>query len=274
MFCTKCGNQLDNDALFCTSCGNKVKKEKSEESGQTSGDTINISISSEKAKGFFKNIFDVLRNPISYVQILKDTLSIKNNIILLVVSLLLIPIVNIISLKSILSNTLFSLGQLGSILEGRSVNHMEAVSFKQSFNLMFDTVAPTGKIFMFNIVFTLLLLSIVSGIVFIGIKTSGNTLNFEGLVRILTLPIIILLLSAIISPLFLSVSLMLFLIVSLAFSGMFIITLYTGFKSVAPSFKLLPYVYPVAFALGISITYYISFQMLVSDLMSTFMKFM
>lgn len=26
MFCTNCGNKLDNDSIFCTNCGNKVPK--------------------------------------------------------------------------------------------------------------------------------------------------------------------------------------------------------------------------------------------------------
>lgn len=274
MFCTKCGNELDNDALFCTSCGNKVKKEEAEEKGQASENTINVSISSEKAKGFFKTIFKVLKSPTSYVHVLEENLNSKNNLILVIISLLLIPIINIISLKTVISNILISFGQLGSILEGRAISHLDSLTFKKEFGVMFDAVAPTGKIFMFNIIFYILLFTIISGIVFIGIKTSGNNLTFENLIRVLTLPVLILLLSSILSPLTLSVTITFSLIVSLILNGIFIVTLYNGFKSLAPSFELLPYIYSIAFVVGFLLTYYISFKMLLSDLVTTFMKFM
>lgn len=268
MFCTKCGNQLDTDALFCTSCGNKVLQNSMEEKGSS----INISISKDATTNFFKVLFSALKSPSSSVSILNENFSSKNTLILFISTLILIPLVNLLTLKTFISNILISLAELGNILEGGRLSSLELSAMKPFLNSGLDKVLPYGQIFMYNLVYLVFLLGISSGILFLTLKLIKVNISFNDFISCLIVPSIILLISSIVLPFIFSIGLVLALIIGISFNLIFAITLYNNFKSLAPDFDILSYLSGLSVSLALILSNYFTVKMIISTLIESTIK--
>lgn len=268
MFCTKCGDQLDNDALFCTSCGNKVL----ENSIGEKGSSINIPISKDATTNFFKIIFSALKSPSSSVSILNENFSSKNTLIFFISTLILIPLVNLLTLKTFISNILISLAELGNILEGGRLSSFELSAMKPFLNTGLDKVLPYGQIFMYNLIYFIFLIGISAGLLFLALKLVKINISFNNFIACLIVPTIILLISSIVLPFIFSFGLILALIMSISFNLIFAITLYNNFKSLAPDFDFLSYLSGFSISLGLILSNYFTVKMIISTLIESTIK--
>lgn len=265
MFCTKCGHSLEKDSLFCTSCGDKLSSNSIEEKGSS----INISISKDATKGFFKVLFSALKTPSSSISILKENFSSKNILILFISTLILIPMINIMTIKTFISNILISLAELGTILEGGRLSSFELSAMKPFLNTGLDKLLPYGQIFIYNFIYLIFLIGISAGLIFLVLKLVKVNLSFNDFICCLIVPSLVLLISAIILPFIFSFGILLALIIGISFNLIFAITLYNNFKSLAPNFDILSYLSGISIALALILSNYFTINMIISSLIES-----
>ncbi|MGL4848775.1 MAG: zinc-ribbon domain-containing protein [Clostridium sp.] len=266
MFCSNCGSKLDSDSVFCTSCGAKQAAETSSSNG------ININISKEDTGKVFKGVLDSLKNPSNSTLILKENLTSLQAKILFFTTLLLIPIINLATIKSTITNFFISFAKFGAALEGQAVSSFEISAAKSMLNAALGEAIPFGTIFLYGVLFLALLFGVIFGIMFLFFKINKESLNFNDALCALILPSLTLLVSAILTPLFLSLGFVLTIICSLILTSIFVITTYTGFKALMDNKTFLPYAVSIAIVIGYAFSYYIQVKMVFDSIMSEAMK--
>ncbi|MGL4873814.1 MAG: zinc-ribbon domain-containing protein [Clostridium sp.] len=261
MFCSNCGSKLDADSIFCTSCGAKQAE------GASTTNGINLNISKEDTSKVFKGLLDTLKNPSNSTLILKENLTSLQTKILFFATLLLIPIINLATIKSTITNFFISFAKFGAALEGEVVSSLEISAAKSMFNAALGKTIPFGTIFLYGILFLALLFGIIFGVMFLFFKLNKESISCNDGICALIFPALILLVSAILTPLLLSLGFIITIIGSLILTSLFVITIYTSFNSLIENKTFLPYVASVAIVIGYYLSYYIQIKMIFDSIM-------
>ena len=214
MFCPNCGSNISNDSTFCPNCGTKIEQK------------INSKDNSDSSKDFFKTICKCIKNPLTEISNLKETLSDNNNYIYLGIITLIISIMFTISLKL--------------------------------FNSSITISIPFYEIFLSYIINLVIFYGIILFLVFAIYKfIFKEEIKLQDFLRVLLSALIVrgtfVLIQTIISIISFKFSIIIF-IVGLMTS---ILVLYSGFKEIVKNYNKLLYTFSIAYLVSTFFEIYI-----------------
>lgn len=243
MFCSNCGSKIDDDSAFCTSCGHHVQKKK------------NVSIDINQVKSFVSVGLSLLKKPSSYVQVLQSSMNPQKNLIFLIGLLVLMPVIPLgFSALNLLLFSRISLEYLFKFIPISTI--LTTVIFSVAFNILIFVLCYYITKFFTKVAFKY-----------------DTDMNFDDLVRVSTLPSIYSFISTILALLLFKISASLSAILIILTCILFIITLFSGYKSLLSDFELLPVAFSLGFFISLALSSLIAFELIGNTLISSFRYF-
>lgn len=243
MFCSNCGSKIDDDSTFCTSCGYHLQSKK------------NVSIDIGEVKSYLSIGLTLLKKPSSYVQVLQESMNPRKNLIFLISLLVLMPLITLA--LSLLNLLLFSRISLDSIFR--------LIPISTVLTTIIFSVAINFMVFIFCYYITKFFTKIVF--------KHDVDMSFDDLVRVSTLPTLYSFISTLLALILFKISITLSSIVVILGCILFIMTLFSGYKSLLSDFELFPIAFSLSFSISIVLTGLIGFEVVGNMVMSSFRYF-
>lgn len=250
MFCSYCGNKIDDDSLFCPNCGKSLNLRDNTNSKTPNSEfrveqpAVNINF-----KKHFKFITNAIRYPLTTMKDTNTVIPLKISSIYLVLTLILLPLINVLSLKvfaSKLMNTFFNL----SSLDSGYINPSE----KDYLINRFSNYVSYDKIYTLNFIYYLSFYLIIALIILIIYKASKINFDTDYFFKVLVVTALINLTFSIVAFIFSPISIILTAIINLTCIITILILLFYGFKNCCKDTNIFAY----GFALAVSISFIIT----------------
>lgn len=260
MFCSYCGSKIDNDSSFCPNCGKPLNAgDNSPNNSKFKVDkTVNIDF-----KKHFNFVINTLKAPITTMKDANVVIPSKISYIYLAITFLLLPLIDVLSLKvfsSKLINTFlkFSSSELGS------TNFLERGSLRQQLN----SYIPYSNVYILNLIYYLLFYFIIALIVFIIYKTSKPDFDKNYFLKVLIMATLVNLGFSILGFISYAISIILTTVIKLISIITTIILLFYGFKNCCKNINIFGYVFPLIVSFSFLITTYFCVMYALSYLIS------
>lgn len=273
MFCSNCGNKIDKDSLFCSNCGMQVNNQGNDSNKSNTTEFIidkpSASINFNKHFSFFTNS---IRYPISTIKDSGIVIPVKISSIYLILAIVLTPLINVLSLKVIISRFIDTFIKFSSQFSG-FISYNEQNYINMQFNSIINNYISYDKIYNSSFIFYLSFYLTVALVVFLLYKLSKIDFNLDKFFKVLTITMLVNFifssLAFIVSP----ISIVLFSIVNICSLIIVIILLFNGFKDCCNNINVFSYCLCLTISLSYICSTYMCFNYIIRNLLSSLMMF-
>lgn len=250
MYCSSCGKQLPDNSVFCSECGSKCGN-----NGVTSIPKYN------NHKNYLNFILETLKHPVSIMKNDFEGISVRFNLILTGIITLLIPFINVISIKQYSFNLIKSFFEITSKIKGNSFDFKDAMDFKDYFDKLISTNFPTGNIYFAYLLNYILSYGLIILITYLVYKVlMKKTLTINDTSRILVVFSIFKLVFLILIILLLNIGIIPTLLIRVFGNIFTLILLFVGFNNLLDDENKYIYIFTIAYLIAFVISLYVTIK--------------
>lgn len=295
MYCSRCGKEIPDDSMFCPECGQRVESNNEninrdnvqnnndnqnnkqenhyEHNPYAYGQYANSNNAYQKVQSHFypskigKFFIESVKHPITTIKSGKDVISKEISALYIIVIAFLIPLIQVISLRSFTYSIVKTIMNLVNSFEGSQMRFSEAMRFKSQFSSIFDMYFPFGKVYVFNLLHYVALYGIILIAIFIiykfVIKVEFSVSEF---LKVFAVVSIFNLLFTILSAVLLLIGVTFSLFATAFMSAMVIALLFVGYNSLFKEKNRFIYIFGFIYGISFVITNYLCVEYVISSI--------
>lgn len=295
MYCSRCGKEIPDDSMFCPECGQRVESNNEninrdnvqnnndnqnnkqenhyEHNPYAYGEYANSNNAYQKVQSHFdpskigKFFIESVKHPITTIKSGKDIISKEVSALYIIVIAFLIPLIQVLSLRSFTYSIVKTIMNLVNSFEGSQMRFSEAMRFKSQFSSIFDMYFPFGKVYVFNLLHYVALYGIILIAIFIiykfVIKVEFSVSEF---LKVFAVVSIFNLLFTILSAVLLLIGVTFSLFATAFMSAMVIALLFVGYNSLFKEKNRFIYIFGFIYGISFIITNYLCVEYVISSI--------
>lgn len=291
MYCSKCGKEIPDDSMFCPECGQRVEdnnqniNRNNAQNNSTNQDNhyehnpyayseyANSNNAYQKVQSNFdpskigKFFIESVKHPITTIESGKDIISKEISALYIIVIAFLIPLIQVLSLRSFAYSIFKTIMNLVNSFEGSQMGFSEAIRFKNEFSSIFDMYFPFGRVYVFNLLHYVALYGIILIAIFIiykfVIKLQFSVSEF---LKVFAVVSIFNLLFTILSSVLLLIGVTFSLFVTAFMSAVVIALLFVGYNSLFKEKNRFIYIFGFIYGISFVITNYLCIEYVMSSI--------
>ena len=295
MYCSKCGKEIPDDSMFCPECGQRVESNNEninrdnvqnnndnqnnkqenhyEHNPYAYGQYANSNNAYQKVQSHFdpskigKFFIESVKHPVTTIKSGKDIISKEISALYVIVIAFLIPLIQVVSLRSFAYSIFKTIMNLVNSFEGSQMGFSEAMRFKSQFSSMFNMYFPFGKVYVFNLLHYVALYGIILIAIFIIYKfVIKSQFSVSEFLKVFAVVSIFNLLFTILSALLLLIGITFSLFATAFMSAMVIALLFVGYNSLFKEKNRFIYIFGFIYGISFVITNYLCVEYVISSI--------
>ena len=291
MYCSKCGKEIPDDSIFCPECGQRIEgnnqninRDNAQNNNTKEGNHYEHNPYAYSEYANSKNVYqkgqnhfdpskiarfftESVKHPITIIKSGKDIISKEISALYIIVIAFLIPLIQVLSLRSFAYSIFKTIMNLVNSFEGSQMGFSEAMRFKSQFSSIFDMYFPFGKVYVFNLLHYVALYGIILIAIFIiykfVIKVEFSVSEF---LKVFAVVSIFNLLFTILSAVLLLIGVTFSLFATAFMSAMVIALLFVGYNSLFKEKNRFIYIFGFIYGISFVITNYLCIEYVMSSI--------
>lgn len=291
MYCSRCGKEIPDDSMFCPECGQRVEgnnqninRDNAQNTNTKEGNHYEHNPYAYSEYANSKNVYqkghsnfdpskivkfftESVKHPITTIKSGKDIVSKEISALYIIVIAFLIPLIQVLSLRSFAYSIFKTIMNLVNSFEGSQMGFSEAMRFKSQFSSIFDMYFPFGKVYVFNLLHYVALYGIILIAIFIiykfVIKVEFSVSEF---LKVFAVVSIFNLLFTILSSILLLIGVTFSLFATAFMSAMVIALLFVGYNSLFKEKNRFIYIFGFIYGISFVITNYLCIEYVMSSI--------
>lgn len=259
MFCSKCGTEVNDNVQFCTNCGAPINNEKNHDKQPPKNHThlrddfCHLSILIKLA----------LTKPFTACTDFVKCLTTKQTLMYFSLMSIIISLLTTFSVKESLTDLFETSINLASKFQGKSLSTKEFFEIRSKINEFFTQYLPTGKIFMWGLLRTIIFYILITLIIFVVYTLLiKKDLRFLSYLKVSLVALTVDAFFTIIECLFSFVSIYISLILLSISSVIIILVLFSGFKRLVKENNNIIYIFAITYFTTNFINNYVTYKLL------------
>lgn len=291
MYCSKCGKEIPDDSMFCPECGQRVEDNNQNinrdnaQNNSTNRDNhyehnpyayseyANSNNVYQKGHSNFdtskigKFFIESVKHPITTIKSEKDIISKEISALYIIVIAFLIPLIQVLSLRSFAYSIFKTIMNLVNSFEGSQMGFGEVMRFKSQFSSIFDMYFPFGRVYVFNLLHYVALYGIILIAIFIIYKfVIKSQFSVSEFLKVFAVVSIFNLLFTILSAVLLLIGVTFSLFATAFMSAMVIALLFVGYNSLFKEKNRFIYIFGFIYGISFVITNYLCVEYVISSI--------
>ncbi|MDY3206829.1 zinc-ribbon domain-containing protein [Clostridium baratii] len=291
MYCSKCGKEIPDDSMFCSECGQRVEDNNQNinrdnaQNNSTNQDNhyehnpyayseyANSNNAYQKGHSNFdpskigKFFIESVKHPITTIKSGKDIISKEISALYIIVIAFLIPLIQVLSLRSFAYSIFKTIMNLVNSFEGSQMGFGEAMRFKSQFSSIFDMYFPFVRVYVFNLLHYVALYGIILIAIFIIYKfVIKSQFSVSEFLKVFAVVSIFNLLFTILSAVLLLIGVTFSLFATAFMSAMVIALLFVGYNSLFKEKNRFIYIFGFIYGISFVITNYLCIEYVMSSI--------
>lgn len=291
MYCSKCGKEIPDDSMFCPECGQRVEDNNQNinrdnaQNNSTNQDNhyehnpyayseyANSNNAYQKGHSNFdpskigKFFIESVKHPITTIKSGKDIISKEISALYIIVIAFLIPLIQVLSLRSFAYSIFKTIMNLVNSFEGSQMGFGEVMRFKSQFSSIFDMYFPFGRVYVFNLLHYVALYGIILIAIFIIYKfVIKSQFSVSEFLKVFAVVSIFNLLFTILSAVLLLIGVTFSLFATAFMSAMVIALLFVGYNSLFKEKNRFIYIFGFIYGISFVITNYLCVEYVMSSI--------
>lgn len=291
MYCSKCGKEIPDDSMFCPECGQRVEdnnqniNRNNAQNNSTNQDNhyehnpyayseyANSNNAYQKVQSNFdpskigKFFIESVKHPITTIESGKDIISKEISALYIIVIAFLIPLIQVLSLRSFAYSIFKTIMNLVNSFEGSQMGFSEAIRFKNEFSSIFDMYFPFGRVYVFNLLHYVALYGIILIAIFIIYKfVIKLQFSMSEFLKVFAVVSIFNLLFTILSSVLLLIGVTFSLFATAFMSAVVIALLFVGYNSLFKEKNRFIYIFGFIYGISFVITNYLCIEYVMSSI--------
>lgn len=295
MYCSRCGKEIPDDSMFCPECGQRVKSNNHNTNGDNTqnsnpnpnnnqsnhyehnpyayGEYANSNNAYQRGQSHFdiskigKFFTESVKHPITTIKSGKDIISKEISALYIIVIAFLIPLIQVVSLRSFTYSIFKTIMNLVNSFEGSQMGFSEAIRFKNQFSSIFNMYFPFGRVYVFNLLHYVALYGILLIAIFIIYKFVVKVeFSVSEFLKVFAVVSIFNLLFTILSAVLLLIGVTFSLFATAFMSAMVIALLFVGYNSLFKEKNRFIYIFGFIYGISFVITNYLCIEYVISSI--------
>lgn len=261
MYCSNCGQNIPNDSTFCSECGNKCIENNSV--------TLNINNMDIQSNKYVKYILESIKHPITTIKNGGNNISIKENLLYIFLISLIIPFIQILSIRSFIVSIGENVFNFFNTLNGKTSNLKDLIDLKSQLSKSLDSYIKFSDlykdVYFLSLFHYVLLYGIILFMIYFCYKhLIKSEFSLNDFIRVIAVTSIVNLMFVILASIVLLISALFSILVSIISGTIIILILAIGLNHLLNGNNKFVYIFSTFYGLSILVTNYLCIKYVIS----------